>query len=127
MPKNSKSPFYDNCPLGVNDNTSKAISIIATYKPLTMPLFDYLVILKENLKSMLTNCPTFILGGLNVDMLMKNLFLTMLRDFMISHNLHIPFSKSTFDCSLQLNHMHYHYFIFQIPWMLIGQITSPFI
>jgi hypothetical protein len=56
-----------------NENTTWAMNIIATYKPPTMKLCHYLGVLKKKFKSMPTDCPTFLLGDLNVDMLVENL------------------------------------------------------
>jgi hypothetical protein len=42
-----------------NENTTRAMNIIVTYKPLTMQLCHYLGVLKNILKSMPTDCPTF--------------------------------------------------------------------
>jgi hypothetical protein len=88
-----------------NDSTSRALNIITTYKPPKLQLSHYLILLKDILETMPINCPTFVLGDLNVDMLIKNLHSTTLKEFMVGYNLHLSFSESTTDYHSHLDHI----------------------
>jgi hypothetical protein len=88
-----------------NENTSRAMNIIATYKPPTMQLCHYLDILKNILKLIPIDCPTFLLGDVNVDMFVENLQSTTLKKFMLDYKLYLFFSESTTDYHSHLNHI----------------------
>jgi hypothetical protein len=69
------------------------VNIISTYKPKKLQLSCYLISLKNILKTMPINFPTFILSYLNADTLIENLHSIILQEFMVSYNLHLFFSK----------------------------------
>jgi hypothetical protein len=88
-----------------NDSMSGALNIITTYKPPKLQLSHYLILLKDILETVPISCPTFVLGDLNVDMLIKNLQSTTLKEFMVGYNLHLSFSESTTDYHSHLDHI----------------------
>jgi hypothetical protein len=74
-----------------NGNTSSPMNIITTYKLPKMQFCNYLVILQSILETVPTKCSTFILGDLNVGMLIESLHSTTLQKFMFNHNFHLFF------------------------------------
>jgi hypothetical protein len=84
---------------------SQAMNVIVMYNPPTMQLCHYLGVLKNILKSMHIDYLTFLLGDLNDDMLVENLWSTTLKDFMIDYNLYISFLESTTDYHSHLNNI----------------------
>jgi hypothetical protein len=56
-----------------NENTQKAIHVIAIYKPQKIQVSYFIYILEPILRKTLTNCPTIIIGDFNIDMLTNTL------------------------------------------------------
>jgi len=52
-----------------NQNTRKAIHVIAILKPLKMQIFYFILILENIVENIPINCPTIMIGDYNVDML----------------------------------------------------------
>ncbi len=88
-----------------NENTWKAIYVIAIYKPPHKQVSYFISILKPILKKTLTNCPIVIIGDFNIEMLTNTLQWMELKKIMNKYGLQLVSFETTTIYNILIDHI----------------------
>jgi hypothetical protein len=98
---NSSAKFL----IGVFNENTQALYIIAIYKPPQMNTIFFISILEIIVTKNLINCPTIIIRDFNINMLTNTIESITLQTYMNTHHFHITSIESITCNNTQINHI----------------------